>query len=67
MAAATVPEYRTSSPMFWPWLMPLSTKSGRSGSSASTAIMTQSVGVPSICQRRSPRFTGRNGWCSVSE
>ena len=35
--------------------MPLSTKSGRSGISASTASITQSVGVPSTCQRRSPR------------
>src|SRR6185312_2521631 len=29
IAAATVPEYSTSSPMLWPWLMPLNTKSGR--------------------------------------
>src|SRR6476469_1666793 len=53
--------------MFWPWLMPLSTKSGRSGISASMASMTQSVGVPSTCHLRSPRRTGRSGWCSVSE
>ena len=34
--------------MFWPWLMPLSTKSGRSGMSASIASMTQSVGPMAI-------------------
>src|SRR5215471_11944712 len=67
IAAATVPEYSTSSPMFWPWFTPLSTKSGRSGINASSESMTQSVGVPSTCQRRSPRFTGRSGWCSVRE
>src|SRR6476646_1553970 len=53
--------------MFWPWLMPLSTKSGRSGISASMASMTQSVGVPSTCHLRSPRRTGRSGWCNVRE
>src|SRR4051812_30663539 len=47
--------------------MPLSTKSGRASISASTASITQSVGVPSTCHRRSARWTGRTGWCSVSE
>ena len=47
VAAATVPEYSTSSPMLCPWFTPLSTKSGRAGISASIASITQSVGVPS--------------------
>jgi hypothetical protein len=46
MAAETVPEYSTSSPMFIPWLTPESTKSGLRGRSACTARSTQSVGVP---------------------
>ena len=33
--------------VFWPWFTPLSTKSGRSFIRASTASITQSVGVPS--------------------
>src|SRR5436190_10413215 len=53
--------------MFCPWFTPLKTQSGFSGINASTASITQSVGVPSTCQRRSARCTGRSGWCSVSE
>jgi hypothetical protein len=34
IAAATVPEYSTSSPMLGPWFTPENTKSGRSGMSA---------------------------------
>src|SRR3954469_14420150 len=67
IAAATVPEYRTSSPMLGPWLTPENTKSGRSGMSACSASMTQSVGVPSICQAPSGRRVGRSGRCKVSE
>src|SRR4051794_6942656 len=67
MAAATVPEYRTSSPMLGPWFTPENTKSGRSGISACMASMTQSVGVPSICQPPSGRRVGRSGRCRVRE
>ncbi len=50
MAAAMVPEYVTSSAMFWPLLTPDSTRSGRSGMTLRTAISTQSAGVPSIAK-----------------
>jgi hypothetical protein len=46
IAAATVPEYRVSSPMLAPLLMPLKTMSGRCASSPVSATCTQSDGVP---------------------
>ena len=46
MAAATVPEYKTSSPRLGPWLIPETTISGSSSNSPVTARWTQSVGVP---------------------
>ena len=67
IAAETVPEYSTSSPMFGPWLIPENTKSGRSGISACIASITQSVGVPSTCHAPSGRRCGRSGRCSVRE
>src|SRR5512138_2781475 len=53
--------------MLGPWFTPENTKSGRSGMSAWMASITQSVGVPSICQAPSGRRAGRSGRCSVSE
>ncbi|MOA35760.1 hypothetical protein D3C78_1572360 [compost metagenome] len=46
VAAATVPEYSVSSPMFGPWLMPENTMSGLKSRKPVTATCTQSVGVP---------------------
>src|SRR5262245_43258364 len=46
-APATVPEYVTSSPRFQPLLMPETTMSGRRLNTCVTAMLPQSVGVPS--------------------
>ena len=46
MAAATVPEYSVSSPMFEPLFIPLTTTSGSKSRMPVTAMCTQSVGVP---------------------
>src|SRR4051794_2498403 len=48
-AAATVPEYETSSPRFEPWLIPETMSSGEKPAiSPSEAKRTQSTGVPSV-------------------
>src|SRR5579864_4166039 len=68
MAAATVPEYVTSSPRLAPALTPESTRLGRlSRSTALMARSTQSVGVPSTAKRRGPSLRIRSGRLSVSE
>ena len=46
VAAATVPEYKVSSPMFCPWLIPDTMRSGRKDSPPVSATCTQSDGVP---------------------
>ncbi len=66
IAPATVPEYRTSSPMFGPWFTPDSTRSGRRSRSAPTASATQSVGVPSTWCSPSRTSFARRGKCMVS-
>ena len=48
VAAATVPEYSVSSPMFWPLLMPETTRSGSASDIPVSAMCTQSVGVPLV-------------------
>src|SRR5207249_9259124 len=48
IAAATVPEYVMSSPMFDPRFIPETTRSGFCGRKPSTASRTQSVGDPSL-------------------
>ena len=45
-AAPTVPEMSTSLPMFWPELMPDTTRSGRSATPPSSAQFTESAGKP---------------------
>src|SRR5690349_1927498 len=68
IAAATVPEYVTSSPRLAPALMPDSISVGRlSRMSTLMASSTQSVGVPSTAYRRTPRRRTRRGRSRVSE
>src|SRR5258705_10292320 len=55
IAAETVPEYNTASPMFGPWFTPEITQFGPWGISAPRASSTQSVGVPSTWKPPSER------------
>ena len=55
IAAETVPEYNTSSPMLGPRFTPEKTKSGCSGMRAPRPSRTQSVGVPSTWNEPSCR------------
>ena len=67
IAPATVPDRVTSSATFWLRLTPDRTRSGAGPSiSCCTAIITQSVGVPSTAKRRSSSFRTRIGSDSVS-
>src|SRR6266487_456487 len=67
IAAETVPEYSTSSPMFGPWFTPEITQFGPWGISAPRASSTQSVGVPSTWKPPSERRWARSGRCRVRE
>ena len=52
IAAATVPEYVMSSPMFEPRFIPETSRSGLCCRKPSTASRTQSVGDPSLMNAR---------------
>ena len=67
VAAATVPEYNTSSPRFEPSLMPDTTMSGSKGNSPETARCTQSVGVPCTKYTSGSAWLTRSGNSSVRE
>src|ERR1700722_10962203 len=68
MAPAIVPEYVTSSAAFWPRLTPDRIRSGGLPSRMwRTPMMTQSVGVPLIANRRSSTVRMRSGSLSESE
>ena len=63
MAAATVPEYSTSSPMFGPWLMPETTKSGGSGIKCAEAEEHAVGRRPVHLERAVGRRWARSGRC----
>ncbi len=67
IAAAIVPEYVTSSPMFGPRFIPATTRSGCFGRSSLRARRTQSVGVPSTPMTLSLMRCVRRGTSIVSE
>ncbi|EKD54942.1 MAG: hypothetical protein ACD_60C00032G0026 [uncultured bacterium] len=67
VAAATVPEYKTSSLKFEPSLMPETTISGISFNNPVTAKCTQSVGVPLTLIKPFSDVDVRSGLSNVSE